>query len=102
MAPRLELQTLLVSLVPTNWKVYFQPPPNIQMSYPAIVYSRSDLDIKYASDNPYAHKWAYQVTVIDLSPDSPVLDKIKLLQLIKFNRAFVADNLNHSVFTLFF
>ena len=39
MARRLELQNLLANLLGTN-NVYFQPPPTVQMEYPAIVYHR--------------------------------------------------------------
>ena len=101
MAPRLELQALLRSLLGSD-NVYFQPPPSVKMQYPCIVYSRDARDTRHANNNPYTHKVAYQVTVIDRNPDSIVPDKIAALPLCEFQRAYPADNLNHDVYKLFF
>jgi len=101
MAPRLQLQSLLESLLGSS-NVYFQPPANVQMKYPCIVYSRDKADTKFANNNPYRHTKRYQVTVIDRDPDSGIPDKIAALPMSAFNRFFTADNLNHDVYTLFF
>jgi hypothetical protein len=42
------------------------------------------------------------VTVIDRNPDSDLRLKVAYLPTSRFSRFFVADNLNHDVFTLFF
>ena len=101
MGQRLELQTLLEDLI-GSVNVYFQPPANVQLAYPAIVYQRDDLDLKHANNNPYSTKQRYQVTVIDRDPDSDTPAKLAALPLCVFSRFFVADNLNHDVFTLYF
>lgn len=104
MAPdprRLELQTLLESKLTTD-KVYFQPPSNVQMEYPCIVYNLDNYNTKYASNQLYNYKKRYSVTVIDRNPDSNTPDKILTIPLCSFNRAFITDGLNHTVFTLFF
>jgi hypothetical protein len=101
MAPRLELQALLRSTLGSN-NVYFQPPPNITMQYPCIVYSRDDRDSRFANNKPYAHLVGYQVTVIDRNPDSLIPDRVANLPLCEFQRTYTADNLNHDVYKLFF
>lgn len=101
MDQRLKLQTLLETILGTR-NVYFQGPSNVAMKYPAIVYEIDDIWTEYASNLPYAHKKRYQVTVIDKNPDSSVPDKIARLPLSGFSRRFVANNLNHTVFTLYF
>lgn len=101
MAPRLELQVLLETLLGSR-NVYFQPPPSIQMKYPAIVYERDRLDIEHADNQPYNHKNRYQVTVIDKNPDSVIPMKIAQLPKCSFDRYFSADSLNHNVFNLYF
>lgn len=101
MAPRPELQQILVDLLGSN-NVYFQPPSNIQMQYPCIVYRRDFLDIRHANDKPYKHKMRYQVTVIDRNPDSLIPAKVAKLPTCSFDRFYTADNLNHDVFQLFF
>lgn len=101
MGTRLELQAVLVDLLGSG-NVYFQPPPSIQMKYPAIVYKRDHIDTKFADNVSYSNKKRYQVQVIDEDPDSDIPDKVKELSLCSYDRSFTADNLNHDVFNLFF
>ena len=105
MGQRLELHDILKALMssdPAEQHVYFQPPSNVQMKYPCIVYQRDDVDIEYANNNPYRHCKRYQVTVIDLDPDSVIPDKVAALPSARFSTHFVADNLYHDVLTLYF
>lgn len=99
MGQRLQLQTLLESL---GIKVYFQPPSNVKMEYPCIVYQLDDVDTKFAGNAPYSRTKRYQVTHISRNPDSDVPDKIAALPMSTFSRFFVADNLNHTVYSLYF
>lgn len=99
MGLRLELHALLKSY---SSNVYFQPPANLRMNYPAIVYERDDIDISFAGNMPYRHTKRYQVTVIDRDPDSDIPDKIAQLPLCSFSSHFVTDGLNHDVFALYF
>jgi len=99
MAPRLELQTLLETIVD---HVYFQPPPNVQLVYPCIVYSRDSADTKFADDIPYSHTRRYSVMVIDKDPDSEIPLKVAALPRSVFNRFFAADGLNHDVYSVYF
>jgi hypothetical protein len=101
MAPRLDLQAILVELVGSD-AVYFQPPPNIQMSYPCIVYRRDNIFKKFADNDWYVFKKRYQLTVIDRDPDGALADTVAKLPACSFDRFFTADNLNHDVFSLFF
>jgi hypothetical protein len=98
---RLALQSLLESLLGTD-KVYFQPPNNIEMAYPCIVYSRDAADTRFADNNPYHNTTRYQITVIDRDPDSEVVEKIAALPMASYQRFFVAENLNHDVYTVYF
>lgn len=101
MGQRLELQTLLEGVLGTP-NVYFQPPPNVQMKYPCIVYKRDSARTEFAGNTPYKYAKRYQVTYIDQDPDSPTPDKIAALPMCSFNRHFAANNLNHDVFSLYF
>ncbi len=101
MAPRLQLQTKLVSILGTD-NVYFQPPPTVKMKYPCIVYHRDSIQTEYADDNPYKSTIRYQITVIDRDPDSLIPAKVGALPMSRFERFFTADNLNHDVYTLYF
>lgn len=99
MGLRLELHALLKTF---SDNVYFQPPANLRMVYPAIVYERDDIDTSFAGNLPYRHTKRYQVTVIDRDPDSDIPDKIAQLPLCSFSSHFVTDGLNHDVFALYF
>jgi len=101
MGTRTALQTLLETLLGSR-NVYFQPPPTLQMNYPCIVYNLDDIDTKFADNYPYAIGKRYSLTVIDKDPDSSILDKVIMLQKCIFDRHFVADNLNHNIFILYF
>jgi hypothetical protein len=101
MAPQVELQTLLEELLESN-RVYFQPPPNLSMAYPCIVYQRDAMRTDFADNAPYSIKQRYQLTVIDRNVDSAIIDRVKQLPECLYNRFFVADNLNHDVFTIYF
>lgn len=101
MAPRSELQTLLSEILGTN-NVYFQPPTNIVLKYPCIVYKRDLSETKFADNLPYSNMTRYQVTVIDENPDSAIPTKVAALPLCLFVRFYTADNLNHDVFNIFF
>lgn len=96
---RAQLQILLKTLTPN---VYFQPPENVKIEYPCIVYERDFADTKFADNRPYLHTKRYAVTVIDTNPDSTIPDQVAELPMCVFNRFFTAGNLNHDVFSLYF
>lgn len=101
MADRLDLQTMLEELLGSR-NVYYQPPESIKMSYPAIVYNRSDIRNTYANNSVYSQAYAYTLTVIYYDPDSEIVEKISKLPMCSFSRHFTSDNLNHDVFTIFY
>lgn len=101
MAQRLELQTLLETLLGCR-NVYFQPPASISMQYPAIRYSLNDIENLHADNRVYSQRKSYSVTLIDWNPDNVYVDKLSALPTCSFDRHYVADNLNHYVFTLYF
>lgn len=100
MGQRLQLHSLLVEVLGSG-NVYFQPPANIQMQYPCIVYGRDMAQTRFADNNPYSYKKRYQVTVVARDPDSDIPDKVAAMPLTTFSRAFVVDNLHHDVFMLY-
>lgn len=96
---RYQVQALLETLAPY---VYFQPPPNVKLQYPCIIYKRNYLQTEFADDLPYRRTKRYQVTVVDRNPDSTIPDAISALKTSTFDRHYTADNLNHDVYNVFF
>ena len=82
--------------------VYFQPPANVSMTYPAIRYERARIDNSSANNNVYIQHLAYTVTVIDKDPDSEIVANVSKLPMCRFNRHYTADNLNHDVFLIYY
>ena len=98
---RLELQALLEEILGSK-AVYFQPPNNIKMVYPCVVYHRDLHEDDFADNKPYRSTKRYLLTFISRDPDDPIGDKIKSLPMCRFSRHFTANNLNHDAFNLYF
>ena len=101
MGTRLDFQALLEGLQ-EGVSVYFQPPSNISMTFPAIVYNRDYLATEFADNIPYSNTVRYQVTVIDSDPDSLIPAKVAQLPLMKFVRHYTTENLNHDLYYVYF
>lgn len=104
MDKRLELDALLRKVmkdVSGVENVYFQPPENLLLKYPAIVYSRSEIRNRPADDMVYSQFTFYDLTVIDKNPDSLLVYAVASLPRCKFGRHYKSDNLNHDTFTIF-
>lgn len=82
--------------------VYFQPPPSVQMIYPAIVYNRVNDDSEFADNGPYVFTSRYKVMVIDADPDSEIPDKVGHLPMCTSDRHYTVNNLNHYTYNLYF
>ena len=98
---RLELQSKLEELLGSR-NVYYQPPASVQMTYPAIRYSKARIDSKYANNKKYLGKTLYDIVVIDPMPDNPVIEQILELPLSSYDRWYAADGLNHDSIKLYY
>lgn len=95
---RTQLQTLLESITAN---VYFQPPLNVEIKYPCIIYRRNSAKTEYADNEPHIFTLRYEIMVIDRDPDSDILEAIAALPMCVFNRHYTVDDLNHDVFNLY-
>ena len=100
MASRLDLQSKLEELLNSD-EVYYKPPKNTMMSYPAIRYSLKDIVLKRADDSSYTKRNRYEVIVIDKKPENLVISKLLDLPYCSYDRQYIADNLYHDVLTLY-
>lgn len=101
MANRLDLQTLFEELLGSR-NVYYDPPESVKMQYDAIRYSRSNIENTYANNSVYKQDNRYEVIAIYRDPDSDLPGKISRLPLCRHDRHYIADNLHHDVFTLYY
>ena len=100
MASRQELQIMLEKVFEST-NVYYQPPQNVQISYPAIKYSKKKPDTKHANDKKYLKTNCYEIMVISKLPDHPVIEKLMEWDMCSYDRHYVADGLNHDILTIY-
>lgn len=102
MGTTLELQNKLKEILGSD-NVYFQPPSNVGMQYPCIVFERGSANHNYANNSTYRYLPRYNVTHIGYDPDPDIIQQmLQAFQMIKYDRHFVTDNLQHDVFSLYY
>lgn len=100
MATRIEFQQMLESVLGSK-SVYFQPPENLILKYPCIVYQTSQFNTQFADNRPYIIDWRYQVTFITRNPDDPIVEKLSGLPSAIFDRYYASDSLHHFVYEIY-
>lgn len=98
---RVKLQQILEEILGSK-NVYYQPPENVRMNYPAIRYSKESIDSEFANNSKYINTKRYQITLIDRRPDNSAIDKILNLPLSSYDRHFISDNLHHDVIIIYY
>jgi len=99
---RIDFRNFLVEKTGIEY-LYFQPPESIKMSYPAIIYSISRVNHKFADNNKYLRFTAYQLILIDKDPDSEFFYKLLDLPMCSYTgTSYQKDNLNHYIFTIYY
>lgn len=84
-------------------KVYFQPPADVRLEFPCIVFKLEGGDTKYADDGPYKYRDRYTVTAITTNPDSRIREYIRNgFRLCRYDRRLVNKNLIHDIFTIYY
>lgn len=101
MTRRVQFHELLKALLGSD-KVYFQPPEDMILSYPCVVYSRSNVKSAYSDDSTYNTRTRYSVTVIDPNPDSDIPPKLALIPTAIFQRNYKQNNMNHDVYSIYY
>ena len=97
---RLLLHDELLQFLPN---VYFQPPSDITIKYPCIVYQKTENTAVYANNHIYKTLQEYQLTVIDYNPDNDLTDRIvEHFEYANPGSRFVVDRLNHSTIKLYY
>ena len=99
--PREYLHQILLDIL-DGYECYFQPPDNVQMSYPCIVYDLSNDNVDYANNKRYRTMKRYEITIMDYDPDSEIPDKVADLPYCSFIRHYSQDNLHHFIYEIYF
>lgn len=99
---RIALHNELEALFGNKVHVYFQPPENINMEYPAVIYERYNINTKYADNCVFNNTTEYHVTIVDSDPDSLLVDKMSKFRTAQFIRNYKTNGLNHDIFKIFY
>lgn len=99
MGQRLNLSNKLRNLLGSS-NVYFQPPENLKMKFPCIVYERAKLEPDFADNIPYKIDKVYYVTCIYDDPDSDLPLKIAALPMCVHQRHYKSDDMYHDQYRL--
>ena len=100
MSRRPELYDILKRYVDN---VYFQPPEDLKINYPCIIFSREPDYRRAANNKGYVAHNLWDLVYIDQYPDSGVPDRlINDLPMCEATNYYVADNLNHVKLRLYF
>nr|DAY36821.1 MAG TPA: tail completion protein [Caudoviricetes sp.] len=84
-----------------HYQVYFQPPENLKITYPAVIFHLSKIEIDHASDVPYKGAKEYSVTLITKDPEPDVIDEILKIPYSSLDTTYISDGMNHFVFTVY-
>lgn len=82
--------------------VYFQPPENLKIKYPCIVYNLEAMDNRKADNIRYISYDRYLLTVISDDPDFDCFIKLMdRFDMCDLDRAATSEGLNHWYLTLY-
>ena len=101
MGKREELDTLLCETLGSEC-VYFQPPENLQIQYPCIVYSLNGHYDLHANNDTYYRRREYDMVYITHDPDDAMIETLSDLPFCSLGKAYSADNLHHYSYTIYY
>lgn len=83
--------------------LYYQPPSSVHMKYNCIRYKKTTTNVKRANDHRYLGRDQYEIMAISRDPDSALPHAIQeRFPYCEPGRFFVADNLYHFPFTIYY
>lgn len=101
MDKRLSLQKELEKLAGAN--VYFQPPASVHLAYPCVIYNLAAGDIKRADDSVYSYTNRFELMFIYRKPNMEIVEKVmRAFPMCSVSRIYIADNLYHYAFNLYY
>lgn len=108
-ASRIDFRNMLQEVVGDDVKLYYQPPSDLSgagqvviknITYPCIIYQKSDYNVTSADNTNYIVGKTYTVTLITEDPDSELPDKVMMIPTAKYNRHYMSDGLYHDVYII--
>lgn len=101
MASRKELHHRLEEILGSR-NVYFNPPQNMMLEYPCILYNLDDKQTVKADNINYLIQNYYNVTLIHPDPVNKIQDAIMELPYCTFTSFYSTDDLNHFRYQIYY
>lgn len=95
-----EMQTKLEAILGSR-NVYFQPPENIKINYPAIIYKVARQNKKLANDSVYGIIPVYELKVVDYFPDSQITAMLLEDPKCGYVNSYNNSNLHYDVLNIY-
>lgn len=101
MLKRVDIQEKFKFLLGSN-NVYYQPPANLKMKYPAIVYSLDGLDVKRFDNIRLINKNCFSVTHIYRNESENLVEAmLKNFEYISFDNRSIVDGIYNDHYTIY-
>jgi hypothetical protein len=101
MLKRVDIQEKFKFLLGSN-NVYYQPPANLKMKYPAIVYSLDGLDVKRFDNTRLINKNCFSVTHIYRNESENLVETmLKNFEYISFDNRSIVDGIYNDHYTIY-
>lgn len=97
---RLALHQELANILGNASTVYFMPPQEMLLSYPAIVYYVGGGSDSYADNVRFLPRTTFDVTLIEYDPMSAKVDAIRDLKHSSYMTSFKKDGLHQHKFKI--
>ena len=82
--------------------VYFTPPDNIQLKFPACVVTREDFEVKKANNNPYFSSMGYKLVYMSREEADDIFIKVSsAFKSSSFRTEYKVNGLYHKVFVVY-
>jgi len=95
---RIKFHNKLLSILP-GVKIYYNPPDNIKIQYPAIIYKDSSIKSVRADNIKYITSPGYKVTYISSNPIDPNISiLLKNLNMLEYSNSYYLNNNKYTVF----
>lgn len=94
----------ILNSIPGVKKAYFEPPTNIQLKYPCIIYSLQGHDDDFADNIRYRRSKMYKVSILDENPDSEIPEALEdsLPYCDMISSPYVVNGIHHFVYQVNF
>lgn len=101
MLKRVDIQEKFKFLLGSN-NVYYQPPANLKMKYPAIVYSLDGLDVKRFDNTRLINKNCFSVTHIYRNESENLVEAmLKNFEYVSFDNRSIVDGIYNDHYTIY-